>query len=240
MRDITHEKEISRGKNEFISMVAHQLNAPLHATQWSLKTVINEQTDEKRKDFLKKASHTNKNLIQITNDLLIAARIDSEEFNFHFGENDIVESITKVISAFEDIAKQKGLKLIFKNNRPDMPKFVFDPKKIGIALKHIIGNAMDYTPKGGNITVTLDTSSKGHVAITVLDTGIGIAKEDLDQIFIKFHRSKQALLMETDRSGLGLYITKKIIDGHKGTIVIRSKEGEGVEVQIQLPTLDEL
>ncbi len=235
LRDVTYEKAVNREKNEFISIVAHQLNTPLDATQWALETVLTEETTLKQKELLEKILSTNNNLSQITTDLLNTARIDGGEFTFDLKKNNIANVVKKYVKNFSSKATEKKIRLTFTNKTPDLPEFLFNPEKMGIVFKNILTNAIDYTPEGGSISVTLTHSNDGYVVIIIRDTGIGIPKEELNRLFTKFYRSKEALLMETDRSGLGLYITKNIIDKHQGQISIESEKGAGVTVTIRLP-----
>ena len=103
-----------------------------------------------------------------------------------------------------------------------------------LALKNIIGNAIDYTPSGGKITITLK-KEEALVTVEIIDTGMGISKEDKEKIFTKFYRSEEAKKIEKERAGTGLWISKKIIEGHGGEITIESKEMEGTKVTVQLP-----
>lgn len=241
LRDVTYENAVDRGKNNFISIVAHQLNAPLEATEWALEKVLSSPLSEKQKEMMLKAVHSNENLLQITTDLLTAARIDGNEFTVQLEKNDLIQTVDGQIEHFRERAFRKKIDLIFNNLAEQMSPFLFDRAKIEMALRNILANAIDYTPEGGRVVITLgEVTSDGFASITIKDTGIGIPKEELDRIFTKFYRSRKALLMETDRSGLGLYITKNIIDGHKGTIVIDSVEGAGVTVSIRIPIQTEI
>ena len=195
--------------------------------------------DEKEKTVaesigcLEKTQEAAKSLISIVNDLLDVTRIEGSGFGYVMGENDIVEAIKEAIESSLVLIKDKKLKVSFENKAPDIQKFVFDQEKITMALKNIIENAIDYTKEGGiivNLSNSIDT-----VMVTITDTGIGISGEDQKKLFTKFHRSKEACLIETDRSGLGLYITKQIILRHKGKITITSEKGEGTQVEIILP-----
>ena len=235
IRDITYERTVERGKSEFISIVAHQLTAPLEATQWAIDTVLVEKTTQKQKELLEKTLSTNNNLSQIITDLLNTARIDGGKFTFDLKKGDIMNVVKKYVKNFSQKADNKKVHLTFINKTPNLPEFLFNPEKIGIVLKNILTNAIDYTPEGGNVSVTLTHSNDGYAIIIIRDTGIGIPKEELERTFTKFYRSKAALLMETDRSGLGLYIAKNIIDKHQGQITLESEEGAGVTVTIRLP-----
>jgi signal transduction histidine kinase len=240
LRDVTHERAVDRGKSDFISIVAHQLSAPLEVTGWALERILSEKLTDKQEELLLKTQTSNANLTQIANDLLNAARIDAGEFKPVLKKNNVEDMIAAQLKHFKTTAQQKNIDLTFNNRATKLPSFSFDREKMNLVLRNILTNALDYTPSGGRVVVTLEHSHDGFVSIIVQDSGIGIPKEDLDRIFTKFYRSKDALLMETDRSGLGLYISKHIIDGHKGTIAIESEQGAGVTVTIRIPVSSEL
>lgn len=239
LRDVTYERAVDRGKSDFIAIVAHQLSAPLEATGWAMQQILAEKLTDKQEELLLKTQTSNANLTQIANDLLSAARIDAEEFDPILKKNDLIKTITAQIDYFKPAAESKKIDLTFNNESSHLPSFLFDNEKITLVLRNIITNAIDYTPTGGKVSVTLANSHDGFISVAIKDSGIGIPKEDLDRIFTKFYRSKDALLMETDRSGLGLYISKHIIDSHKGTITIESEQGAGVTVTIRLPITNE-
>jgi PAS domain S-box-containing protein len=235
LRDVTHEKAVDREKNEFISIVAHQLLTPLDAIHWAIEKVLSIGLSESQKSLVERTDRSISKLHQIANDLLIAARIEEKEFSFSFNLNDLSEVVTKQIESLKRKTDSKQISIVFQNETPHLPPFMFDKEKITIAIKNILKNAVDYTPVGKVITITIKNAEVGYIALIIKDSGIGIPKDDLGRLFTKFYRSKKALLMETDRSGLGLYITKNIIDAHGGTISVTSEENMGATVEIHLP-----
>lgn len=228
-------RENDKIKSDFITIAAHQLRTPLAGINWSLCAIMDEKqkTIEESEGCLEKTRNATKNLISIVNDLLDVTRIEGNDFGYIMEENDIVSAIKESLDSSLILLKGKKINTVFENKTPDIQKFIFDRQKIIMALKNIIENAIDYT-KEGNITVVLSCSDD-IVKIVITDTGIGIDEEEKKQLFTKFHRSKEALLMETDRSGLGLYITKQIMIRHKGNIVITSEKGKGTQVEMTLP-----
>ena len=144
--------------------------------------------------LLKKILSTNNNLSQITTDLLNPARIDQGEFNFDLEKNNIVKVVKKNVKDLTSKADGKNIHLTFINKTLNLPEFLFNSKKISIALKNTLTNAIEYTPEGGSVSITLANSNDGYAVIIIRDTGIGIPKEDLDRIFTKFYRSKELFL----------------------------------------------
>ncbi|MDD5152381.1 MAG: ATP-binding protein [Candidatus Pacebacteria bacterium] len=235
LRDITRERDIDREKSNFIAIVAHQLNAPLEAIEWSLEKILSDEKLERPKEMLNRIRSSNENLIQITTDLLNTSRIDNGEFNMKLESSSLENVLIELVNHFKKSAEKKNIALLLENDGEPVPNFLFDAEKIRLAIRNIIHNAIDYTPVKGSVTVTLKGGTPGYAIVTVQDSGIGIPKEEEERLFTKFYRSKKALLMETDRSGLGLYITKYIVDCHQGTIRVDSSDGMGAKVEIKLP-----
>ena len=115
-----------------------------------------------------------------------------------------------------------------------MPKFLLDEEAMSLAFQNLIENAIRYTPPGGTITLSVEEKND-DLAIKIADTGVGIPDNQKDRVFTKFFRAKNVVQLETEGSGLGLFITKNIILGHGGTISFVSTEGKGTTFTILLP-----
>jgi len=236
LRELSEKlKENDKVKSEFITIAAHQLRTPLTGINWALCSVMSDKEKNVSESIgcLEKTEDAVKNLISIVNDLLDVTKIEGSEFGYVMKENDIVGVVNEAFNSSLVLVENKKIDISFENKTSDIQKFIFDREKIIMALKNIIENAIDYT-KEGKITVSL-LNDEDKVTIMVVDTGIGIGEEDQKKLFTKFHRSKEACLIETDRSGLGLYITKQIVIRHKGDIIINSEKGKGTRVEIVLP-----
>ncbi|MCK5027286.1 MAG: hypothetical protein KAS07_02625 [Candidatus Pacebacteria bacterium] len=224
-------------KSEFVSVAAHQLRTPLSGIRWSLGIVLDEKNKNLTTDqetFLNQADKATKNLINIVGDLLNVTKIESGEFGYSMGQNDLKKIINDSIDSSKILLEKKQINISFEDKAPELKPFVFDAIKIIMALKNIIINAIDYTKEGGKIMVVLSEESEDAV-ITITDNGIGMSDKERINLFTKFYRSSEARLMETDRSGLGLFVVKKIIDKHAGTINVESKKGKGTKVTVHLP-----
>jgi len=237
IRDITQEKEIDEAKSNFISIAAHQLRTPLSAIKWVFALALSGnlgKLTEMQKEMFEKGSKSNENMIHIVNDLLDVSRIEKGSYGYSLKENNIIDLVNEVVDASKFTTKEK--KLEFKVLAPEkpIPKFLFDKERIKIVLQNILDNAITYTQSGGEIKIYV-LNEEDKVIIKIEDNGMGISPEDLKKVFTKFFRSKKAVHIETDRSGLGLFIAKEIIEAHKGKLEIESKEKEGSVVIITLP-----
>ncbi len=234
IRDMTAEKTIDRRKSTFISVAAHQLRTPLSAMKWAFNLLLENTRNltESQLGLLTRGEAANENMIHIVNDLLDVSRIENEEGGFSFRQHDLVRVVKRMVRASRLAAEQKSLNLSFDADDA-IPQFLFDDKKIALAVKNVIENAVNYTPQG-DISVAVSCSG-AHARVSVTDTGIGIPQDELDRVFTRFYRSKQAIHIETDRSGLGLFIVKSIVDRHGGEVGVDSAEGKGTTIWFTLP-----
>ena len=229
-------------KSDFVTIAAHQLRTPLSGIRWSLGAVLDEGSEnltEEQKSFLEQVVEADKSLIGIVGDLLDVTKVESGDFGYVMKKNNIKEIVESSIDSSKVLLKGKKIDISFENKAPELKPFVFDGIKIMMALKNIIGNAVDYTKDGGKIAIAL-TEEDENAVITITDNGIGMDDKERDNLFTKFYRSSEARLMETDRSGLGLFIVKKIIDRHAGIVNVKSKKGEGTTVIVHLPIVQKI
>jgi len=237
IRDITQEKEVDEAKSSFISIAAHQLRTPLSAIKWVFALALSGnlgKITKTQKEMFEKGSKSNENMIHIVNDLLDVSRIEKGSYVYDLKENNITELVNEVVEASKFTMKEKNLIFNIVTPTENIPLFLFDKERVRIVLQNILDNATTYTQSGGEINIYL-SQKKGNVIIKIEDNGMGISAEDLKKVFTKFFRSKKALHVETDRSGLGLFIAKEIVTAHKGTLTIESKEDKGTVVTITLP-----
>lgn len=240
LHDVTREKVIERLKSQFVSVAAHQLRTPLSILKWTLSMFLEGDIGaltEEQKDLLFKADQTNERMIRLINDLLNVARIEEGRFIYHPKAVDLTELVQAVIEPHRHLAREKGVKFEFKKPRDKSSKVVkADIEKLSLAIKNLVDNALFYTKPKGRVTVSL--KRKGNkVEFSVEDTGIGIPKKQQPRVFTKFFRGDNAVRMETEGTGLGLFITKNIIEAHKGKIWFESKENKGTTFSFSLPAI---
>jgi PAS domain S-box-containing protein len=236
LHDVTREKMIERMKTEFVSISAHQLRTPLSAIKWTLKMFLDgdlgELTKEQR-EFLEKTYKSNERMINLINDLLNVARIEEGRYLYRPVLADIVPICQSVIDSYKEEIEKKNLKFEFKKPK-DLPKVRVDIEKISLAIQNLLENAIRYNKEGGEIEIVLKEKEK-KIEFSIRDTGIGIPKDQQNRIFTKFFRAPNAMRMETEGSGLGLFITKNIIEAHGGEIWFESEEGKGTTFYFTLP-----
>jgi PAS domain S-box-containing protein len=234
--DITRERAINKIKSEFISIAAHQLRTPLAAIKWVIEMVLNEDAGKLNKDqkeLLAKGYKSNERVIELVNDLLKVSRIEEGRFGFEIKEENFVGLVDEILTNYENEIKSKFIKFEYIKPQAEISAEI-DKEKVSLAINNLIDNAVKYTPENGTIKICIKKDGD-YVSFKIYDNGVGISSEDKMKLFSKFFRGSNVIRMQTEGSGLGLFIVKKIIDYHKGDIKIISKEGKGTEVSVLLP-----
>ncbi|MFH0891539.1 MAG: ATP-binding protein [Candidatus Falkowbacteria bacterium] len=234
--NITREKIIDKLKSEFISIAAHQLRTPLTVIKWITKSLMDGESgkiNDEQKELLNKGYISNERMIELIDNLLKVSRMEDGKFDLKLTRVNLKKIIDEVMEDMSRIAKNKDVVLVL--DEPEAwPDIVIDPSKITLVMENLLDNAVKYTPPGRKVEISVGRESE-YLKITVRDEGIGIPEKDRDRLFSKFYRSPNAIRVETEGNGLGLYIAKKIIDGHKGKIDVDSSEGKGSVFTVYLP-----
>jgi len=226
---------IDRGKSEFVTIAAHQLRTPLSAVRWSLDLLLTNPVPltKDQRDIAERGSRAAGNMTLLVNDLLNVSRINDGTFGYAVEQGDLRDAATVAVNALQDAAAGKHITLSLDVPQSAVPAN-FDRGKLAIALENIIDNAIKYSRDGSPITVSV-SELKDSASISVSDSGIGISAADQSRLFEKFFRGKDAVRMFTDGSGLGLFIAKTIVEGHRGKLTIASEVGKGTLVTLTLP-----
>lgn len=237
LHDITNEKEAEELKSNFVSVASHQLRTPLSRIKWAIDTILKGDLGELKpdqNDMLKKLLQETNQMISLIQDLLDASRIEEGRFKYGFTSVDVFELVKKAVAGFQPAAKERKLEIV--TNKPDgqLSKISADPDKLTMAIQNIIDNAIRYSYPGKKIYINFTQGHKTQI-IEFKDSGIGIPRNQIKFIFRRFFRASNAIRMETDGSGLGLWIANEIIKQHNGRIYFDSEENKGSAFSIQLP-----
>ena len=238
LHNVTREKLVEKLKTEFVSISAHQLRTPLSAIKWTIKMLTDGdlgELNQGQKEFLDKIYVSNERMIALINDLLDVTRIEEGRYVYELTKVFFVDLIQKMVDSYKNEFSDKEIKFSFKKPRT-MPKLSVDVEKINLVFQNLFDNALKYTNKGGKVNVLLEyNKKKKEIVFSIKDTGIGIAKDQQDRIYTRFFRGGNALKIETEGSGLGLYIAKNIVDAHHGKVWFESEEGKGSTFSFSLP-----
>src|SRR3989344_363942 len=242
LHDVTREKAIERMKTEFVSLAAHQMRTPLSAIKWSLQMMLEGemgQVNEKQKEFLSKTYEANERMITLINDLLNVTRIEAGRYLYQPSFVQMEDIIGEQLGLYKGEAGRRGIALLFVRSAKRCPKALVDPEKIGIVVQNLIDNALHYTPKGGKVTISITHDIK-ELQVQIADTGLGIPQKEQVKIFERFFRASNVRTVHTEGSGLGLYITKHIVETHGGKIWFESVESKGTTFTFTLPIKEEM
>jgi signal transduction histidine kinase len=231
--------ELDKAKSEFISIASHQLRTPLTAIKGFVSLLLEGtygQIPDQQRSALEKVYVSNERLVQLVEDLLNISRIESGRMEFDFQECQLEDLITEAVNTLDLSAKNKNLYLTWEKPQNMTPKAKVDITKIKEVVSNMIDNAIKYTLKGG-ITIRTELGEDGKFdRVIVSDTGIGMDKDDIEQIFEKFQRGKGISHYHTDGTGLGMFIARKVVNAHKGRIWAESEgKNKGSRFILELP-----
>ena len=226
-KDMKHEKRLT-------SDVAHELRTPLMAMLATVEAMQDGVYPTDNEHLETVASETRR-LARLVQQMLDLSRMENHTAPMNLEPVDTVELVRGIVGAQEPLFDQRDLRLRFADEtQGKAPLLELDPDMITQAVINLMSNAMRYTPEGGWVVVSV-TLDRKHVMISVSDTGIGIAKEDLSRIFGRFWRADASRAREAGGLGVGLAVTKQIIERHHGFISVESELEKGTTFTIHLP-----
>ncbi|MCL5010913.1 MAG: ATP-binding protein [Patescibacteria group bacterium] len=235
LHDVTREKFVEKMKTDFVTIAAHQLRTPLSAIKWTLSMLLSTSgLGAEQQDFVNKAYASNERIINLVNDLLNVTKIEEGKFISELEKTDMASVIRQAINDMKNLAAAKNLKTEFLTSS-GVPLANIDKDKILLAVGNLLENAIRYT-RDGQITLELGfDKEKEELVFSITDTGIGIPKDQQERVFSRFFRAPNALKVETEGSGLGLYIVKNIIEAHGGRIWFKSEPDKGSTFYFAIP-----
>ncbi|MEO6509152.1 MAG: CHASE4 domain-containing protein [Patescibacteria group bacterium] len=235
LRDITKEKEVDKMKTEFISLASHQLRAPLTAIKWFAESLLSgkESFLPAQRDYLQNIYDSNERMIDLVDSLLNISRIES-------GKMSVFPKLTDLGEMMNDLKKEFTPKIDQKKQTvnviidPESSKVLTDPKLIRHVYMNLFTNALKYSPVGSLISVHI-SKKEDAVVMELKDQGYGIPADQKIRLFEKFFRAENIRKVETEGTGLGLYLAKTILDVLGGKIWYESVENEGTTFWVSLP-----
>ncbi|OGG38536.1 hypothetical protein A3D55_03210 [Candidatus Jorgensenbacteria bacterium RIFCSPHIGHO2_02_FULL_45_20] len=236
IHDNTREGAVFEEKTEFINTAAHQLRTPLTVINWALENIKNI-TSGKLPEAERAADDAmiiSARALKITNDLLDAAKIEEGRFGYKFSDLDLVQLVQDAVEQIYATAKQKDITIYFEHAGLESLPASMDGERIGLAISNVLDNAIKYNNPNGMVKISLGSDGENAI-INVVDSGNGIPAEELKNLFKKFFRGTNAEQLEPNGSGLGLFITKNIIDRHGGKIYAESQQGRGTMFKLLIP-----
>lgn len=227
-------EQVETTRQHFVSNVSHELKTPLSSIKVLSESILlqTEIPIEMYIEFLQDINSEVDRMTAIINDLLTLVRLDQKEVPSSFVATNINKLVFDIIKRLSPLAKKNDININYESMKEITADV--DSMKLTLALSNLIENGIKYTPRGGNVTVTLDADHQ-NVFFKVADTGVGIADEELPKIFERFYRVDKTRDRETGGTGLGLSITHSTILIHNGSIKVTSKEEEGTIFVVRVP-----
>ncbi|MGQ9475024.1 MAG: GAF domain-containing protein [Actinomycetota bacterium] len=237
IRDVTTLRELEQAKNDFVSTVSHELRTPLTSIKAYTATLRRRDVnfdEETRQQFLKVIEEETDRLTRLISDLLDMSRIESGRLELKKREFDMVKLAEIVVEKLRSQSVKHTL--VLSAQCPSAIVYA-DPDKIEQVLVNLLDNAIKYSPQGGEVRLEIHTQ-RHLVRCSVTDFGVGIPAEHLPHVFEKFHRVDNRSTREVYGTGLGLYVSKNIVEAHGGNIWVRSEPGLGSTFYFTLPLLE--
>ena len=229
------QRDLDNMRRDLIAWISHDLQTPLTSMRAILEALADGVVDDPEtvKRYLNIAQRDVKNLSSLIDDLFQMAQLDAGGFPLHRAESSLGDLVSDTLESFTELAKQQDI-MLEGNVDPDVDPVMMDTQSIGRVLNNLIGNALRHTPAQGQVRVRVRRSSQG-VEVTVSDTGAGIRADDLPHIFDGFYRGEKSRSRATGGAGLGLAISRGIVQAHGGEIKVESEVGKGSRFTFHFP-----
>lgn len=234
--DATIERRIDKSKTEFVSLASHQLRTPLTSINWLSEMFLNGDLGEispKQRENLRVIAKSGNRMASLVSSLLNVSKLELGVFAINPVETEMIDIVEEVVREMTSETNKKKISIKTESDKK-MPGISADPTLLKILIQNLIVNAVHYSPYGTSINLELFTNKNNFVFICK-DHGIGIPREDHAKIFTKMFRANNARSFRTDGNGLGLYITKLILDATGGKISFTSIVGKGSIFRIEIP-----
>ncbi len=234
---MTRAEAANQAKSEFLANMSHELRTPLNAINGFSEIMAGEMFgplgDPKYKGYAADILKSGQHLLSLINDILDMAKIEAGKLTLHYEMVSLKEIVEDATRLMRGKIEEAGLKLVVDS--PVLPDIEADYRGLKQVILNLISNAVKFTPEGGNIVVALSREDDERVRIAVTDTGIGIAAKDLDRLARPFEQVEGQHSKTTQGTGLGLALTKSLIELHGGALNIASEPGQGTTVSFDLP-----
>jgi len=238
--------EVDEIKSRFFANISHEFRTPLTLILGPVKQIIERTKEEKTRDDLKVVHKNANRLLGLVNQLLDISKLESGNMKLQTVPKNIIPLLKALTLSFTSYAERKRIILKFGSAEDEIIAYI-DKDKIEKIITNVLSNAFKFTPEGGRIEVTVKSKPSsfpplvkgelkgGSIEISISDSGIGISKEKISKIFDRFYQVDGSRTREQEGTGIGLSLTKELIELHKGKIEVESEEGKGTTFTISIP-----
>lgn len=241
IQSIEQISKANKMKSEFVTIASHQLKTPLSQMNWELEILLGKHKDglnDKQLELINTIGQSHKTMTRLVNDLLDVARIEQGRLVLNMEKIDFSKILDEVIDDNKILASARNVEInVVKPEK--IPEIFGDRKRIRVVLDNLVSNATKYIEKKGFVEIKVETNEK-NINVYIKDNGVGIPDNQQDKVFQKFFRSNNAVRYQTEGTGLGLYISKNIVEQLGGKMWFKSIEGVGSDFCFSLPINNQL
>lgn len=236
MIDITHQKAVDAAKTDFVALATHQLRTPIAAIRWNVELLMRNLASSKTEaqaNYLTKIDRNVMRMLALINDFLSVSKLEMGTFATSSENINLTEFSDSIVDEYDQKFVESKIFFERSDNPPNL-NFVSDPRLLHIIISNLLSNAVKYVPPEGKIKYQYELVGN-ELVITVADSGIGIPSDELDKLFTKFFRARNAYSHQASGTGLGLYIVKQSAEKLGGSISVTSEENIGTTFVVRLP-----
>ncbi|MBB5752178.1 ATP-binding protein [Prosthecomicrobium pneumaticum] len=253
LRDITHWKkaeeeliaarraaeEASMQKSDFLAKISHEIRTPLNAIIGFSEVMMEERFgpvgNARYKDYLRDINRSGGHLMSLLNDLLDISKIEAGKIDLSFEAVSLSEIVTECVALMQPQANRE--RIIIRTSLPSgVPSVVADPRSLRQIVLNLLSNAVKFTLAGGQVVVSTALDPSGEVTLRIRDTGIGMSEKDIETALKPFRQIATAVRPRTDGTGLGLPLTKALVEANRAAFAIDSTVGQGTMIRVTFPT----
>lgn len=227
--------EVDKAKSKFFANVSHEFRTPLTLIIGPLKDIIKNTDTITKESTAKKAKLALRNsnrLLKLVNQILDISKVESGTMELKVSEVDLVEIIQSIVKAFGSLAEQRQVKVTQQFSKERIPVFI-DTDSIEKVIVNILSNAFKFTPASGSISINVQESDE-YINVEITDSGQGVEASELTHIFDRFYQTNESSAVNQVGTGIGLALTKELMELHKGSIRAESEHGSGLTINISL------
>ena len=233
---LKEREEIDKVKSRFFANISHEFRTPLTLIMGPIEKIISISSDEKIMKEAGIAKRNSRRLLQLVNQLLDLSKLEAGKLKLEAAKSNIVSFVKGIALSFESLSEEKDITLKIISEK-DLIEAYFDKEKMVKILSNILSNAFKFTGQNGKITISIhtrpfsppnlssDKSNEGFVEIKIKDTGIGIPQEEIPKLFDRFYQVDSSFSKEFQGTGIGLALTKELVELHHGKIIVQSEKG---------------
>ncbi len=227
-------RKMDQMKSQFFANISHEFRTPLTLVLGQVESVMSSDIDIKEKTKLQIANKNARRLLTLINQLLDLSKLEAGSMELHTGTYNMVSFLKSLFYSFESLAESKNIRLQFESDHNNIA-VLFDPDKFEIIIYNLLSNAFKFVGEKGEIKLILKQTKDEKLVINIIDSGIGIPQDKLPHIFDRFYQVDSSVTREHEGTGIGLALTRELVELHKGTIEVSSIEGQGSRFSISLP-----